>query len=216
MIFIYLYICLKQQLTVVIDKAEFNGIIRKALEQHSPNRNGKEEFKQKGSMNKYVSGRPSTIKQKIGLGDESEIKGLERVFETSQENEKSPRIKKSFNNFVDNEDAEDGNTAKNKDMLNKNFSAKLRTLQIEELYPVMIWSQLEITPEQAIKDLVTPYIQYTQLAIHENVYNAIKLWDNFVFLIFEFKLYNTNNKIALKIFSQFRDFMIRYKELHQK
>ena len=199
-----------------IEKAEFNGIIRKALEQHSPSHAEKEEFKQKGSMGKYVSNKSAKIKQKIGFDDNSEIKGLEKVFETSQENERSPQIKKSFNNFVDNDDADDHNSSKNKENTNKNLIAKVRTLQIDELYPVMIWNQWDISQEQAIQDLVKPYIQYTQLTIHENVYNAIKLWDNFVFLIFEFKLYKTNNKIALKIFSQFRDFMIRYNELHQK
>ena len=121
-----------------IEKAEFNGIIRKALEQHSPSHAEKEEFKQKGSMGKYVSNKSAKIKQKIGFDDNSEIKGLEKVFETSQENERSPQIKKSFNNFVDNDDADDHNSSKNKENTNKNLIAKVRTLQIDELYPVMI------------------------------------------------------------------------------
>ena len=165
-------------------------------------------------MSKYVSSRSSKIKQKLGFEVDNEIRGLEKVFEASHDAERSTPIKKSFNNFIDNES--NNEEPSNQKETNKVFSSKLRTLRVDEMYPVMIWNQCEISKDQAIQNLVISYWQNEQFIIHENVYNAIKLWDNFVFLIFEFELYKTNNKIALIIFSQFRDFVIRYKELQQK
>ena len=86
-----------------------------------------------------------------------------------------------------------------------------------EMYPKMITTLCEIDSKTAKELLVHPFTNKVSFIVHENIANVVKLWDNFIYLVFEFKLYNFRNKVIECLLLQYRNFTIQYIEiLHEK
>ena len=75
----------------------------KALQQNSPQTQDREEFKAnfKSSMNKYSSKEHSRINKRLEKEFENRISGIDKIFEMKDGIGKSPKPKKTFNNFME-------------------------------------------------------------------------------------------------------------------
>ena len=74
----------------------------------------------------------------------------------------------------------------------------------------MVTDLLDLDHSWANANLVDQFLGKVDLKVQNNIGNVIKLWDNFIYMIFEFKLYAISTQILDSVFSQFRNFCIQY------